>query len=111
MKMFGQIKNGLVAAATATLIGLGMTPASAAGITFEWNPAAGGATAAPFTANNFTGADYSTITFPSGLTNIVENGALDITQFQLIPGGVVPTPGLAAVPGSPPIAGCCYNLF
>jgi hypothetical protein len=94
-----KIKSGLLAAATVGMLvsGLSTGPAAASGIVFTWNPSCIGCTGAPagtqFTADNFTGSDYSTIDLTGGFINLPESGILDITQFQL-GGPAATTPSL-----------------
>ncbi len=75
--------------------------ASAAPVSFTWNPAGVGLNGASFTANNIVSSDFSTITLtPVSATsaNFTDTGFLPITQFQLTP-NVVSTPTLNASGG------------
>ena len=106
-------------AAGAIFLGVGVNSASAAPVTFTWDPFGGGISSpgSIFTANNITVADYAVISIPVNPTipgSIVETGFLATTAFGLqppsvsMPGYVNGTGGgaPAAQPGATP-----YQLF
>lgn len=88
MRLSSLLASTVLAAATVAM--LGTTSASAAPITFTWNPAGttGGVLSSPspsspqFSANNMTVADYATIDL-SNLANVTESGILAVTSFAL----------------------------
>src|SRR6266699_6774916 len=107
-KMFGQaLKRAVVGvgAAGAMLIGLGLSPASAALVPFTWNPSGASpplSTAGSFTADSFTLGDFAHIHISSSGA-FTEDGYLKIKAFQL-GAPTVTTPGLNGAAGATPSA-------
>jgi hypothetical protein len=86
-------KTSLMGAAVAVALGTFAASANAAPITFTWNPSVvTGVSGEQFTANNINVADFAYATIQAN-GSFVENGVLEVTQFQ---NGVFPvnTPGL-----------------
>lgn len=85
-----RLHSTLASAAFAAVTVLGASAASAAPITFTWNPGAtsggtlstAGALNPQFTANNMTVADYATINL-SNLSAVTETGWLAVTALAL----------------------------
>src|SRR6266700_3481862 len=109
-KMFGQaLKRAVVGvgAAGAMLIGLGLSPASAALVPFTWNPSGASpplSTAGSFTADSFTLGDFAHIHISSSGA-FTEDGYLKIKAFQLGPSTTL-TPGLNSAAGA-----TAYELY